>query len=179
MRKTLVQSLGPEDPLEEGTSTHSSVLAWRISWTEQPVGLQSMGFQRVGHNWATCTFKQSLIFHVFYWRNCGWEAVLSLSRLRELVMGSWDREAWHAAVHGFAKSRTWLSSWTELAWGTSVFPSSACRGSSMDGWFLRFGEICFVDQTKAQNNEVGCVASLDLKLLLFFQGSISNGAHSA
>jgi len=163
MRKTLVQSLGREDPLEKGTPTHSSILAWRISWTEKSGGLQSMGFQRAGHNWATCTFKQSLIFLVFYWRNCGWEAVLSLSRLQELVMGSWDREAWHAAVHGIAKSRTWLSRWTELAWGTGVFPSSACRGSSTDGWFLRFGEICFVEQTKAQNNDVGFVASLDLK----------------
>ena len=39
-----------EDPLEEGMATHSSILAWRISWTEEPGGLQSMGSQRVGHN---------------------------------------------------------------------------------------------------------------------------------
>ena len=44
------QSLGGEDPLEEDTATHSSVLAWRISWTEEPGGLQSMGSQRVGHD---------------------------------------------------------------------------------------------------------------------------------
>ena len=42
-----VQSLGLEDPLEEGMATHSSILAWRIPWTEEPGGLQSMGLQRV------------------------------------------------------------------------------------------------------------------------------------
>ena len=41
---------GWEDPLEEGMATHSSVLAWRIPWTEEPGGLQSMGLHRVGHN---------------------------------------------------------------------------------------------------------------------------------
>ena len=50
MQKTLVQSLGWEDPLEKRMATHSSILAWRILWTEEPGGLQSMGLQRVGHN---------------------------------------------------------------------------------------------------------------------------------
>ena len=45
-----VQSLGGEDPLEEGMTTHSRVLAWRIPWTEEPGGLKSMGSQRVIHN---------------------------------------------------------------------------------------------------------------------------------
>ena len=47
--ETWAQSLGWEDPLEEGMATHSSVLAWRIPWTEDPCGLQSTGSQRVGH----------------------------------------------------------------------------------------------------------------------------------
>ena len=50
MQETLVQSLGLEDPLEKGTATHSSILAWRIPWTEEPGRLQSMGSQRVGHD---------------------------------------------------------------------------------------------------------------------------------
>ena len=50
VQKTWVQSLGWEDPLEKGTATHSSMLAWRIPWTEEPSRLQSMGLQRVGHN---------------------------------------------------------------------------------------------------------------------------------
>ena len=45
-----VQSLGREDPLEKGTATHSSVLAWKIPWTEEPGGLQSIESQRVRHN---------------------------------------------------------------------------------------------------------------------------------
>ena len=45
-----VQSLGWEDPLEKGMASHSSVLAWRISWTEEPGRLQSIGSQRVGHD---------------------------------------------------------------------------------------------------------------------------------
>ena len=49
MRETQVQSLGQEDPLEEGMATFSSILAWRIPWTQEPGGLQSMGSQRVGH----------------------------------------------------------------------------------------------------------------------------------
>ena len=50
MQETWVQSLGQEDPLEKETATHSSILAWRIQWTEEPGGLQSMGSQRVGHD---------------------------------------------------------------------------------------------------------------------------------
>ena len=48
--ETWVPSLGQEDPLEKEVATHSSILAWRIPWTEQPGGLQSMGSQRVGHD---------------------------------------------------------------------------------------------------------------------------------
>ena len=50
MRETLVRSLGREDPLEKEMATHSSVLAWRIPWTQEPGGLQSMESQRVGHD---------------------------------------------------------------------------------------------------------------------------------
>ena len=50
MQETWVQSLGWEDPLEKGMATHSSLLAWRIPWTEEPGGLQSTRSQRVGHD---------------------------------------------------------------------------------------------------------------------------------
>ena len=46
----LVQPLGWEDPLEKAVATHSSILAWKIPWTEEPGGLQSMGWQRVSHD---------------------------------------------------------------------------------------------------------------------------------
>ena len=57
IRETCVRSLGQEDPLEKEMATHSSILAWKIPWVEEPSGLQSMGLQRVGHDLAT-----SLIF---------------------------------------------------------------------------------------------------------------------
>ena len=50
VQETQVQSLGQEDPLEEKMATHFSFLAWKIPWTEEPGGLQSIGSQRVGHN---------------------------------------------------------------------------------------------------------------------------------
>ena len=57
MQETQVWCLGQEDPLEEGMATHSSILAWRIPWAEEPGGLQSMELQRVGHDWATSTLN--------------------------------------------------------------------------------------------------------------------------
>jgi len=55
MQETQVWSLGWEDSQEKGMATHSSILAWRIPWTEEPGGVQSMELQRVGHNWVTNT----------------------------------------------------------------------------------------------------------------------------
>ena len=62
MRETWVWFLGQEDPLEKGMATHSSTLAWRIPWREQPGRLQSMGSLRVGHDWATSLHFTSLHF---------------------------------------------------------------------------------------------------------------------
>ena len=50
VQKTQVQSLGWKDPLEKGMATHSSIAAWRVPWTEEPGGLQSMGSQTDGHS---------------------------------------------------------------------------------------------------------------------------------
>ena len=57
MRGTQVRSLGWEDSLEKRMATHSSILAWRIPWTEEPGGLQSMGSLRVSQDWAAVTFQ--------------------------------------------------------------------------------------------------------------------------
>ena len=53
MQQTWVRSLGREDPLQKEMASHSSTIAWKIPWTEEPDRLQSMGSQRVGHDWAT------------------------------------------------------------------------------------------------------------------------------
>ena len=59
MQQMQLQSPGQEDPLLKGMATHSSILAWRIPWTEEPSGLQSIESQRVGHDLVT---KQQHIF---------------------------------------------------------------------------------------------------------------------
>ena len=53
VQETWVQSLGQEDPLEKEMATHSSILAWKMLWTEEPGRVQSMGSQRVGRDWVT------------------------------------------------------------------------------------------------------------------------------
>ena len=60
MQEIQIWSLGQEDPLEKGMATHCSILAWRIPWTEESGGLQSMGWQRVGHDWVANTFTGHL-----------------------------------------------------------------------------------------------------------------------
>ena len=62
MQETQVQSLGREDPLEKEMATHSSILAWRIPWTEEPDGLQFMGSQRV----TTAPWTQSIHLLKYY-----------------------------------------------------------------------------------------------------------------
>jgi len=62
MQETWVRSLGWEDPLEKDMATHSSILAWRISWTEEAGRLLSIGYQRVRHNWVTN-------FYYFHFQN--------------------------------------------------------------------------------------------------------------
>ena len=56
MKEMQVQDLGSADPLVKEMTTHSSILAWRIPWTEEPGGLQSMGLQRGRHDWVANTY---------------------------------------------------------------------------------------------------------------------------
>ena len=78
MQETWVWSLGQEDPLEKEMATYSSILAWRIPWTEEPGGLQSTGLQRVGHDWAT-SLTHSLTHSLH-----GIHGVISISQMRKL-----------------------------------------------------------------------------------------------
>ena len=82
MQETWVRSLGREDPLEKGMTTHSSILGWRIPWTKEQGGPQSMGLQRTGHSWATNT-QSSLGFRVTI-RRCVMEQLLNKNQLPQL-----------------------------------------------------------------------------------------------
>ena len=95
MQETWVQSLGQEDPLEKGMVTHSSILAWRIPWTEKSGGLQAMGSQRVKDDWATNAFTsllRAMRSYLLFWMQ--WRGL------------PWWRNRWESASqcrrHGFA-----------------------------------------------------------------------------
>ena len=82
MQETWVWSLGWEDPLEKEMATHSSILAWRIPWMEELGGLQSMGSQRVRHNWGSSVhFTSILIGDWSKGESIGWDE-----------LGDWN---WH------------------------------------------------------------------------------------
>ena len=98
MQETRVQSLGWEDLWEKEMATHSSMLAWKIPWMVEPGRLQSMGSQRVGHNWTTLL---SLLTFM-HWRR-KWQPTPVF-----LPGESRDRGACWSAVYGVAQSQTWL-----------------------------------------------------------------------
>ena len=86
MWETQVRSLGQEDPLEKEIATHSSILAWRITWTEEADGLQSMGSQRVRHDWVTSlslsVSASFLPMNIQDWFPYGWTGLISLQSKR-------------------------------------------------------------------------------------------------
>ena len=142
MQETQVQSLGQEDPLEKEMATHSSILAWKIPWTEKPGTLQSMGSQRARHKW---TISLTLM-------NSGSNGKASAYNARDpgSIPGSgrspgkrngnplqysclenpMDGGAWLATVHEVAKS------WTRL----SNFPSLQIYQS----FLLQVSHLCFL-----------------------------------
>jgi len=122
MQETRVRSLGWDDPLEKGMSTHSSILAWEISWTEEPGGLQCMGSQRAGHDWETehtqshlsCQEKKGntkfwsgpiqnrdVLFHIYHPRIFHFPVWLSADLLYP------SRQLLHSLSQGIFPTRDW------------------------------------------------------------------------
>ena len=115
-------------------ATHSSILAWRIPWTEEPGALPSMRSQRVRHDWSDCTHTHilthkgylyslntaiiwSYLYDLNYWRR-KWNPLIY-----SWLENSIDREAWQVAIHGVTKNQTGLSTtFTSLTWSQSSFP---------------------------------------------------------
>ena len=83
MRETRVQSLGREDLLEKEMATHSSILTWKIPWMEELGRLQSMGLQRVGHDWATFFFF--LRSHGYIWE----KKMFTGKKKKEICLCTW------------------------------------------------------------------------------------------
>ena len=97
MEETRVQSLGWEDPLEEGMATHSSVLAWRISWTEEPGGLRSIGSQRVGHDLSNLASTVSYHFVL-----CTWDSPSSVALWLSHFTAAVHSIIWRGTVYSFS-----------------------------------------------------------------------------
>ena len=96
IQETWVQSLGWKDLLEKEMATHSSILTWKIPWTEEPARLQSMGSQRVGHDRATSLFYffNNILVWFWYWGDggfigCLWEYSFLFSLLKEFEKDSY------------------------------------------------------------------------------------------
>ena len=86
--ETRVRSLGWEDPLEKGMATHSSILAWRIPWTEEPGALQTMGSQRVGHVVAQLVKNLPAMWETWV-RSLGWEDPLGKGKATHSSILAW------------------------------------------------------------------------------------------
>ena len=88
-QETRVQSLNWEDPLEKEIAAHSSILAWRIPWTEEPGGLQSVGLHRVRYSWA---HMHALPFFFFFLSNLQVSALLLKNKVldRDATSGCWE-----------------------------------------------------------------------------------------
>ena len=120
MQETCVQSVGCKDPLGKGVATHSSILAWRIPWAEEPGGLWSMGLQRAEHDWATLdtflllkwNFRDPDMWRVkiflLRWRvsYCVW-ALLQPKNSHTTQRGSWVLETTYS--FGYAALANFLS----------------------------------------------------------------------
>ena len=114
--ETWVWSLGQEDPLEKEKASHSSTLAWKIPWMEQPGRLWSMGSQRVGHDWAASLISLSVLSSKF---------IHVVARVRLLLLVSWNHSSLyacitfclsiHLSVVTYAVSTFWLL-WVILLW---------------------------------------------------------------
>ena len=106
--ETQVWSLGWEDPLEKSMVTHSSILAWRIPRTEEPGRLQSMGVQRVRHNWTTFTFiiSPNWCFHYSIWFTNP-NSLPTFQNATECIQGK--RKKYYTLVHFVSKTELPIS----------------------------------------------------------------------
>ena len=112
-----VQSLSWEDALEKSMATHSSILAWRIPWIEEPGGLQSIGAQRVRHNWMRSmhAFMPShSLSHQFFTLTVKWSEV---AQSCPTLCDPMDYSPPHSSIHGIFQAR--VLEWGAIALNTS------------------------------------------------------------
>ena len=131
--ETWVRSLGQEDPLEKEMATHSSTLAWKIPWTEEPGRLQSMGLQRVRHDWVTSLCAHQVLWNIWSSREIGNSysgtqlSVLCFAQIKQFARCECDHSAeWNSSPVGsgsLIEACSWNLAWFQKEHG-------AFRGSS-------------------------------------------------
>ena len=123
MQETRIQSLDGEDPLEEEITTHSSILAWEIPWTEEPGGLQSVGSQRVRHDWAHTQgiFEVSYHYYLLIFEFPAWHTPSNLS---SFFVSCYISQKFYLWAEGQV-TEMWISCWASNAFpfygGLSLF----------------------------------------------------------
>ena len=165
MQETPIRSLVWEDSLKKGMATHSSTFAWRIPWTKEVDGLQSMGFQRIGPDWATnihfiiCYTLISADGKASVYNAGDPGSIPGLGRspgegngnllLYSCQENPRDRGAWRATAHGVTKSPTQLSNW---AWKSKLMLEESIRPHEYRGW----ASISILLEFKAHNPTLPC-----------------------
>ena len=117
VQETWVQSLGWEDPLEKGMATHSNILAWRISWTEESGRLQFTGSQRVRHDWAT---SNTVCLHVWFLKTSCPISSSSTWELQRHILGPHPRPIYQESL-GMWFSNLCFNKLSILFWYTLKF----------------------------------------------------------
>ena len=127
MQETRVRSLGREDPLEKEIATHSNILVWRIPRTEKPGRLQSMGSQRVGHDWVTslhCIELWLIFVYWFYILHPCWTCLLL-----PIVFSAFHRLKWLKYMKSELSLLKWDKCKQKLSWDMVLF--TYCTGKDL------------------------------------------------
>ena len=134
MQETRVRSLGWEHPLENGMAIHSSILAWRIPWTEKSGGLQFMGSQRVRHNWAT-EQQQQYIHRGFPGGASCKQPACQCRRLNETLVRSlgWE-DPLDKGMATYSRILVWRIPWTEKSGGLQSIGLQRVRPCLVTEW---------------------------------------------
>ena len=133
MQEVRVWFLGFEDPLEKEMATHSSILAWRISWPKESGRLQYTGQQRIGHNWATNTFtfqhRHHFVDSLSHWNTFSYTSLFSSLSGKSSVMYCPS-----CTVYSKSSSIVWKRYKEFFVWGVCVSPVS--RWDSLSQFIL-------------------------------------------
>ena len=172
--ETRFQSLGGEDPLEKEMATHSNIFAWKIPWTEEPGRLQSMGSQRVGHDWAI-SLSLFTFFHFEGHSAAPWVSVVCMIHACQLssweyiwvILACWVKPPhWHL---GGEKESSGKDAWCP-GWAEKVFPY---RVSSMvpPAWFP-YSSLCGFCLSSTEDDEDEEIVHMGNAIMSFYSALI-------